>query len=80
MLMGEYKHNMDAKGRIIMPAKFREELGERFILTRGLDGCLFGYPMDQWKILEEKLKNLPLAKKDARAFVRFFFSASTAAE
>ena len=58
MLMGECKHNMDAKGRIIMPAKFREVLGERFILTRGLDGCLFGYPMDQWKILEEKLKNI----------------------
>lgn len=80
MLMGEYKHNMDAKGRIIMPAKFREELGERFILTRGLDGCLFGYPMDQWKVLEEKLKNLPLAKKDARAFVRFFYSAAVEAE
>lgn len=80
MLIGEYKHNMDAKGRIIMPAKFREELGERFILTRGLDGCLFGYPMDQWKVLEEKLKNLPLAKKDARAFVRFFYSAAVEAE
>lgn len=80
MLMGEYKHNMDAKGRIIMPAKFREKLGNRFILTRGLDGCLFGYPMEQWELLEEKLKNLPLAKKDARAFVRFFYSAAIEAE
>ncbi|APZ49102.1 cell division/cell wall cluster transcriptional repressor MraZ [Jeotgalibaca sp. PTS2502] len=80
MLIGEYKHNMDAKGRIIMPAKFREELGQSFILTRGLDGCLFGYPMEQWEILQEKLKQLPLAKKDARAFVRFFYSAATEAE
>lgn len=80
MLMGEYKHNMDAKGRIIMPAKFREELESSFILTRGLDGCLFGYPMAQWEILEAKMKNLPLAKKDARAFVRFFYSAAVEAE
>ncbi|AZP05086.1 division/cell wall cluster transcriptional repressor MraZ [Jeotgalibaca ciconiae] len=80
MLIGEYKHNMDAKGRIIMPAKFREELGQSFILTRGLDGCLFGYPMEQWEILQEKLKQLPLSKKDARSFVRFFYSAAVEAE
>lgn len=80
MLMGEYKHNLDAKGRLIMPAKFREELGDAFILTRGLDGCLFGYPMEQWEVLQEKLKQLPLAKKDARAFVRFFYSAAVEAE
>lgn len=80
MLIGEYKHNMDAKGRIIMPAKFREKLGATFILTRGLDGCLFGYPMEQWEILQEKMKQLPLSKKDARAFVRFFYSAAVEAE
>lgn len=80
MLMGEYKHNMDAKGRIIMPAKFREELGASFILTRGLDGCLFGYPMGQWEIMQEKMKQLPLSKKEARSFVRFFYSAAIEAE
>lgn len=80
MLMGEYKHNMDAKGRIIMPAKFREELGASFILTRGLDGCLFGYPMEQWEIMQEKMKQLPLSKKEARSFVRFFYSAAIEAE
>lgn len=74
MFMGEYQHNIDTKGRIIVPAKFREELGDRFVVTRGLDKCLFVYPMDEWQILEEKLKKLPLTKKDARAFTRFFFS------
>lgn len=80
MLMGEYKHNIDAKGRLIMPAKFRSDLGAKFILTRGLDGCLFGYPEEEWAILEEKLKKLPLAKKEARAFTRFFYSAATECE
>lgn len=80
MLMGEYKHNIDAKGRLIMPAKFRNDLGTTFILTRGLDGCLFGYPKNEWSILEEKLKQLPLAKKEARAFTRFFYSAATECE
>ena len=80
MLMGEFKHNIDAKGRLIMPAKFREALGDTFIVTRGLDGCLFGYPLSQWELLQEKLKQLPLAKKDARAFTRFFYSAAMEAE
>lgn len=79
MLMGEFKHNIDAKGRLIMPAKFREDLGEKFIITRGMDGCLFGYPEKEWTTLEEKLKQLPLAKKDARAFTRFFYSAEQSA-
>ncbi|ALX47379.1 division/cell wall cluster transcriptional repressor MraZ [Lentibacillus amyloliquefaciens] len=74
MFMGEYQHNIDSKGRIIVPAKFREGLGDSFVVTRGLDKCLFAYPMDEWKLLEEKLKKLPLTKKDARAFTRFFFS------
>ncbi|EKU94377.1 cell division protein MraZ [Alloiococcus otitis] len=74
MLMGEFQHNIDAKGRLIVPSKFRESLGESFIVTRGLDGCLFGYPQEAWSELEEKLKQLPLAKKESRQFTRFFYS------
>ncbi|WP_164215370.1 division/cell wall cluster transcriptional repressor MraZ [Virgibacillus sp. YIM 98842] len=80
MFMGEFQHNIDTKGRIIVPSKFREGLGENFVVTRGLDKCLFAYPMDEWKSLEEKLKNLPLTKKDARAFTRFFFSGAVECE
>ncbi|GAB2543016.1 division/cell wall cluster transcriptional repressor MraZ [Gracilibacillus alcaliphilus] len=80
MFMGEYQHNIDTKGRIIVPAKFREGLGEQFVITRGLDQCLFAYPMDEWRQLEEKLKKLPLTKKDARAFTRFFFSGAVECE
>lgn len=80
MLMGEYAHAVDAKGRIILPAKFREELGESFVLTKGLDRCLFAYGCAEWKSLEDKLKQLPLAKPEARAFVRFFFAGATQAE
>mgnify|MGYP001360986710 FL=1 len=80
MFMGEYKHNVDTKGRMIVPAKFREELGETFVVTRGLDKCLFAYPMNEWKVIEEKLKQLPLTKKDARAFTRFFFSGAVECE
>ncbi len=78
--MGEYHHTIDAKGRMIVPAKFREGLGETFVITRGLDQCLFGYPMSEWKLIEEKLKALPLTKKDARAFTRFFFSGAVECE
>ena len=78
--MGEYHHNVDTKGRLIVPAKYRDELGEVFILTRGLDQCLFGYPVSEWKLIEEKLKGLPLTKKDARSFTRFFFSGATECE
>ncbi|WP_257350562.1 division/cell wall cluster transcriptional repressor MraZ [Pseudalkalibacillus decolorationis] len=74
MFMGEHLHTIDDKGRMIIPSKFREELGSTFVLTRGLDQCVFGYPLDEWKQLEEKLKALPFTKKDARAFTRFFFS------
>lgn len=80
MLIGEYQHNIDAKGRLIMPSKFRPDLGHSFIITRGLDGCLFGYPLESWKTIEEKLQKLPLAKKDARKFTRFFYSAATEVE
>ena len=78
--MGEFQHTIDTKGRLIMPAKLREKLGEKFVVTRGLDGCLFGYPLSEWAVLEAKLNEMPLAKKDARTFVRFFYSAATECE
>ncbi len=78
--MGEYHHTIDIKGRMIVPSKFREGLGESFVITRGLDQCLFVYPMSEWRVIEEKLKALPLTKKDARAFTRFFFSGATECE
>lgn len=80
MLIGEYQHTIDAKGRLIMPAKFRQDLGYSFIVTRGLDGCLFGYPLENWAKVEAKLEQLPLSKKDARKFTRFFYSAATEVE
>ena len=80
MFMGEWQHTLDSKGRLIIPAKFREQLGERFIVTRGLDHCLFVYPPSEWSILEEKLKSLPLTQGDARRFVRFLFSGATECE
>jgi MraZ protein len=74
MFIGEYQHAVDNKNRMIIPSKFRDSLGEGFVLTKGLDGCLYAYTMEEWKVMEEKLKKLPLTNKDARAFVRFFFS------
>lgn len=78
--MGEYSHTIDAKGRLIIPARFREGLGDKFIVTKGLDNCLFVYPLDEWSALEEKLKSLPFTRADARAFVRFFFSGANECE
>lgn len=80
MLIGEYEHSLDAKGRVIMPAKLREDMGEKFILTKGLDGCLFGFSQNEWANFEEKLKTLPLTNKNARDFVRFFLSGATECE
>ncbi len=80
MFMSEYNHSIDAKGRVIVPAKFREELGETFVVTQGLDGCLFVFPNEEWKNFEEKLKTLPMANKDARKFVRFFLAGAALAE
>ena len=80
MLIGEYEHSLDAKGRLIMPAKLREDLGEKFIITKGLDGCLFGFSQTEWTNFEEKLKTLPLTNKNARDFVRFFLSGATECE
>ena len=72
MFMGEYSHTIDTKGRLIIPSKFRTQLGEEFVITKGLDGCLSIYPMDEWITFEEKLKALPLTNKNARTFARFF--------
>ncbi len=80
MFIGEYEHNVDAKGRIIMPAKLREDIGDKFIITKGLDGCLFAYSQVEWANFEEKLKALPLAQKNARNFVRFFLSGAVECE
>jgi MraZ protein len=80
MFMGEYQHTIDDKGRMIIPAKFRDELGSRFIVTRGLDNSLFVYPENEWKVIEQKLKSLPFTRSDARAFTRFFFSGAIECE
>ncbi len=80
MFIGEYEHNIDAKGRAIMPAKLREDIGDKFIITKGLDGCLFAYSQTEWANFEEKLKALPLAQKNARNFVRFFLSGAVECE
>ena len=71
MLLGQYRHTIDAKGRVIVPAKFREDLGESFILTRGLDNCLSLYSLNEWALLEEKVKAMPMAK--SREIQRFLF-------
>lgn len=80
MFMGEFSHNIDKKGRMIIPAKFREELGEMIIITRGLDGCLSVYTTKQWELIYEQLQKLPSTKKDARMFVRMMTSKATECE
>lgn len=80
MFMGEYNHTVDAKGRLIVPSKFREQLGDEFVVTKGLDGCLFVYPNEEWKNIEDKFRNVPLTTKDARKFSRFFFAGAASCE
>ena len=80
MFIGEYHHNIDDKSRLIVPSKFRSELGEQFIITRGLDKCIFIYSMNEWNNIIGKLKSLPFTKKDARNFMRFFLSGATVCE
>ena len=77
MLIGEYHHSIDEKGRLIIPSKFREEIGTSFVVTRGLDGCLFVYSLVEWERIVAKLKKLPFTKKDARTFTRFFLASAT---
>ncbi len=80
MLMGEFHHSIDDKGRLILPSKFRNDLGEEFIITRGLEECLFVYPKGEWDKIITQLNKLPFTKKDARSFMRFFLSGATAVE
>ena len=80
MFMGEYNHTIDAKGRLIIPSKFREALGSEFVLTKGLDGCLFVFPMKEWEAFEEKLRSLPLIDKNARKFSRVFLAGASTCE
>ncbi|MGM9946529.1 division/cell wall cluster transcriptional repressor MraZ [Floccifex sp.] len=80
MFMGEYEHNIDRKGRLIMPAKFREELGERVVVNRGLDGCLNVYTMSEWEKVYARLSSLPSTKKDARMYQRMMLSKASECE
>lgn len=80
MLIGEYHHTIDEKGRLIIPSKFRESLGDNFIITRGLENCLFVYSLENWDKICNKLNSLPFTKKDARVFNRFFMSGATDVE
>lgn len=80
MLVGEYNHNLDTKGRVSVPSKFRDDLGSTFIITKGLDNCLFAYSKDEWQKFEDKLKTLPLTNMNARNFVRFFLAGATECE
>lgn len=80
MFIGEYHHTIDEKGRIIIPAKFREELGDKFVITRGIENCLFVYSFENWAKITDKLNSLPFTKKDARTFNRFFLSGATDVE
>ena len=80
MFIGEYHHSVDDKGRLIIPSKFREELGNNFIITRGIENCLFVYSLDSWNEIVRKIESLPFTKKDARTFARFFLSGASEAE
>ena len=80
MFMSEYNHTIDTKGRLIIPAKFREKLGEVFVVSKGMDGCLFVYANDDWNAFEQKLTSLPLINKEARQFARFFLAGAAEVE
>lgn len=80
MLIGEYRHSIDEKGRLIIPSKFRDDIGNSFVVTKGLDGCLFVYSLIEWEKIVTKLKKLPFTKKDARTFMRFFLAGATVCE
>ncbi|MBP3841881.1 MAG: division/cell wall cluster transcriptional repressor MraZ [Bacilli bacterium] len=80
MLMGEYHHNIDEKGRLTIPSKFREDLKDKFVITRGLENCLFAYSVDDFQKIVSELQKIPFTKKDARGFMRFFLSGATEVE
>ena len=77
MLIGEYRHNLDPKKRLAIPAKFRKEIGKRAVITRGLDQCLFVYPISEWEKVAEKLSTLPTGAADTRSFVRLLLGGAT---
>ena len=80
LFIGEYEHSVDSKGRLIMPAKLREEIGEKFVVTKGLDGCLFVFSLKEWDLFQEKLRALPVSNKNARDFSRFFLAGAIECE
>lgn len=80
MFMGEHSHSIDAKGRLIIPSRFREELGDKFVITQGIDHCLTIYPMQEWQTFEEKLNQLPQTSKETRSFRRFFTARAESCE
>jgi MraZ protein len=80
MFMGQYNQKVDTKGRAIVPAKFREELGEQFVITKGLDDCIFGFPLSKWEELTEKLSSLSMSDKKVRKFIRFFLAGAATLE
>ncbi len=80
MFMGEYNHTVDAKGRLIVPSKFRESLGDEFVVTKGLDGCLFVYSSKEWEAMEAKFGEMSQFSKEARKFARFFFAGAANCE
>ncbi len=80
MFIGEYNHTIDAKGRLIIPSKFREVLGDEFVVTKGMDGCLFVFDNPEWQAFEEKLHKLPMIDKGARQFTRFFLAGAASVE
>ena len=80
MFMSEYNHTVDAKGRLIIPSKFRETLGDEFVVSKGMDGCLFVYANEDWAAFEQRLTSLPLINKDARNFARFFLAGAATVE
>ena len=80
MLIGEYKHTLDPKKRLSLPSKWRKELGSKLVVTRGLDNCLFVYPLKEWEKITEKIGQLPLGRADTRSFNRFFLSGAVEVE
>ena len=80
MLIGEYKHTLDPKKRLSLPSKWRGELGASLVVTRGLDNCLFVYPLPEWQKITDKIGELPLGTADTRSFNRFFLSGAVEVE
>lgn len=80
MFMGEYNHSIDAKGRLIVPSKFREQLGSQFVITKGVDKCLYVYSNEEWRRIEDSLREKSLTSNDARKFMRFFFGGACECE